>query len=873
MGAPPDAMTFIAKNDPCALLWRGVFDQLDGHLRHRGAQAARTVVLVPYAQLMSAAARYWALWRPDGFVPRFETTRNWAAQLGAYLPEGTELAMDAGRDALTARTLLEQAGLGEHKEVLAGALQEAAAQLAGVVAALPPGQRGEWAQQARTLLPPMDAHSPLHLEAAVARIALEWATASRYPSDVLFESGVRDAVDALVVLEGFQTDALPAALVRHWGERACVLPLAAVPVGAPEEEAPPAIRLHAARDTEDEALRAAACVVAHCNAGRVPVALVATDRALTRRVRAHLDTLQLPVRDESGWILSTTRAAASVMACVRASAWNAESDLVLDWLKQVPVLGAAKVAALEKWMRRQGYAQWSAMAQVPLEDKPELAALMAQVQSWRDTLRAPRPLAQWLQALRELLQATGQWGPLQIDEAGTRVLAALRLADGLQVEVAEWAAAERRMGANDFARWADEVLEAGRYVGKQEADAPVVILPLAQALARPFAAWVLPGCDEKRLQTSPEPPGAWTAAQREAWGLPTRTLLEQALRKAWAHALRGRAVDVLWRTGDEGGEPLLPSPLVQALHGAPGVSDGAEGAGAASGQAAALLQRELPATPTRPPQPRGQALPVQRLSSSAYEDLRRCPYRFFALRQLGLQEADEMGAELDKRDYGTWLHAVLQQFHEGLRDAMVNPADEPTAALRARLDAAAQATLQAQGLQGGDFLPFEAGWPQVREGYLHWLAAHTATGAGFSQAEVRAEQPLAPVQLVGVIDRVDVLAPSAGGGRLLIDYKTESDAATAKRTRAGTEDTQLAFYAALVGGDDVQAAYVNVGERGETRTHAQADVQALRDALCAGIQADMRRIAEGVPLPALGEGAVCDYCAARGLCRKDFWNV
>ena len=26
------------------------------------------------------------------------------------------------------------------------------------------------------------------------------------------------------------------------------------------------------------------------------------------------------------------------------------------------------------------------------------------------------------------------------------------------------------------------------------------------------------------------------------------------------------------------------------------------------------------------------------------------------------------------------------------------------------------------------------------------------------------------------------------------------------------------------------------------------------------------------PMPALGEGAVCDYCAARGLCRKDFWN-
>jgi ATP-dependent helicase/nuclease subunit B len=25
-------------------------------------------------------------------------------------------------------------------------------------------------------------------------------------------------------------------------------------------------------------------------------------------------------------------------------------------------------------------------------------------------------------------------------------------------------------------------------------------------------------------------------------------------------------------------------------------------------------------------------------------------------------------------------------------------------------------------------------------------------------------------------------------------------------------------------------------------------------------------------MPALGAGSACDYCAARGLCRRDFWN-
>jgi ATP-dependent helicase/nuclease subunit B len=34
---------------------------------------------------------------------------------------------------------------------------------------------------------------------------------------------------------------------------------------------------------------------------------------------------------------------------------------------------------------------------------------------------------------------------------------------------------------------------------------------------------------------------------------------------------------------------------------------------------------------------------------------------------------------------------------------------------------------------------------------------------------------------------------------------------------------------------------------------------------------DLARIEAGAPLAALGEGKVCDFCAARGLCRRDFW--
>jgi len=64
------------------------------------------------------------------------------------------------------------------------------------------------------------------------------------------------------------------------------------------------------------------------------------------------------------------------------------------------------------------------------------------------------------------------------------------------------------------------------------------------------------------------------------------------------------------------------------------------------------------------PAPNASALLPPRLSASACEALRACPYRFHALHLLRLREAEELDAEIEQRDYGTWLHAVLMAFHE-----------------------------------------------------------------------------------------------------------------------------------------------------------------------------------------------------------------
>ena len=827
-------------------------------LQARGVHPAQAVVLLPYAQLIQQARQAWAEAAGDAFfVPRFETTMNWASSLGGSLgvfaPSGIDMRMDVAVDMLTAASLLERAGLAAQQGALAGRLVEAAWSLGRVAAAVLPARRQAWSEDlAEPLGEGLD--SPvLALESAVGRIALAWAAASAYPTDRLFQAQVA----LLVVLDGFQSEPLSEALKLHFGERAASIALC-IPLPGSDSPGAPQPSLHPARDAEDEAGRAAACVLAQLAQGRSPVALIAQDRQLTRRVGAMLAERGVAMRDETGWKLSTTRAAASLMGLLRALPWDAPTDAVLDWLKNAPAFTAASVTAAETELRKFGVRAWRELPTAPLPALTAAQLLALPVNVLREALARARPLTAWLRDLRPALQSAGQWEALTLDDAGQSVLDVLRLHEGAGQEFED----SPVMKLNEFTSWVNQALEAAKFAPPHPAAEQVVILPMAQLLGRAMQAVVLPGCDEIRLPVSPEPAGQWTPGQRELLGLPSREALASAARQAWDYALRLPHVDVLWRTS-ESGEHLMPSGFVQELLLEGGLKGGLNGASSMAPDPRSL--RPVAALPTPRPLPTGEALPLTRLSASSYEDLRRCPYRFFALRQLRLQEPEELESELGKRDFGNWLHSLLHHFHEALKEAPVQ--DLP--ARIAMINIAAERATRELGLSDSEFLPFAAAWGPVREGYLTWLAGHEASGARFDEGETWREMPLGEITLLGKIDRID---RDADGHTLLIDYKTEPRTTTAQRIKDGPEDTQLAFYAALMADDTLAAAYVNLGEKEPTRTYEQPGIVELRDALIDSILLDMARIARGAVLPALGEGKACEYCAARGLCRKDFWT-
>ena len=585
-----------------------------------------------------------------------------------------------------------------------------------------------------------------------------------------------------------------------------------------------------------------------------------------------LATQNVQVRDENGWILSTTRAASKLMAYLKACAWNASTDSVLDFLKNsdAHIVEADELATLEKAVRKANRASWSSWvaltaSETALQEKqPELLNSTQKIEVARAGLQSPRILSAWLVALRTALESSGLLIVLEDDLAGVKVLEVLHIqgnsAQNLPHTSDRWSLAE-------FTAWVNTALESASYKPLYPDQAQAVILPMSQLLARPFAAAVLAGCDEARFDPSPMLPGQWSPDERLALGLITREEQDAATRAAWHIALQTPVCDVLWRKSESTGEPVLPSSLVQSLQLSLKLNK------MEKVTTDPRITQALEANPTPRPQPNGSQLPVTRLSASGYSKLRTCPYQFFALQQLGLKEDDELQETLDKREFGLWLHAVLSHFHEELKKSSEIDINMPVAgvfnAYTAMLNIAFEEVSKTMQLPDDAFLPWAATWPKLRDGYINWLIGHQAAGWTFDQAEVWRELSIGNfgLKLVGQLDRID---KSTGGTAMVLDYKTESDSKTAKRLKEPLEDTQLAFYAALVGDETLAAAYVNVSEK-LTKTYAQPDINHSRSALIEGILDDMQSISEGKPLPALGEGAACDYCAARGLCRKDFW--
>lgn len=622
------------------------------------------------------------------------------------------------------------------------------------------------------------------------------------------------------------------------------------------------------------------------------IAIIALDRRLTRRVNALLSRLGMPVRDEAGWRLSTTRAAASLQTVLDAWPENPDSDAVLDLLKQAGVaeaagLGAGDLIGIETEVRAArlidtgAWRAWARQQPPAVSNRHSMAldhvtrALLGLRQ-----MRGRQSVASWSQGLRSALEQLGIYRAWEADAAGQQLLALLAAQDDAQP-----LARAVRVDVKTYQAWLRQTVEAAVFrptpveVGvDDEGGTPIHVLALHDALLRPWDLCVLAGADADNFPAVADAPGRLGDQVCAQIGLPVRAQRrELAIQTAVVLALGSKQLAVFEAPSrpDHPG----PSPLLQLWRWALGdhlaepqvVDTGRWSAARAEAEFHQLAPHAAPCAPADIP---------ARWSPSAYADLRACPYRFFARRVLRLGEDDDLMPDYSKRDFGNTLHRILERFHR--EDPGESPQDH-----REQLDRIAAADWEGAGALAE---PFAAVWPAVRDNYVDWLQSWRAQGwktLGEEQAMARViDQTDADtsLHLEGRIDRID----RRGVERFALDYKTGNPQALKSRMQRLGEDTQLLCYALLLGADAPQdasgdgtaqigAGYLVVSERRDPEHTDPAvelmwppdDLRAQATLLAEQMRQDWRALRTGHAMPALGEPPVCDHCEARGLCRRD----
>ena len=645
------------------------------------------------------------------------------------------------------------------------------------------------------------------------------------------------------------------------------------------------LTLVASDGREAEARAAVAQLGAWLQSGLRRIAIVAQDRLTARRVRALLEREGVLVSDETGWKLSTSRAAASVDALLETVAGQAYHRDLLDLCKSPyvfadlePATRMRAVQALEAALRaasvRRGLARYKRAVQGATHGDPaaleQAVRLVERLEAATKSLDgSPAPLARWLGRLQGALGAIGASDALAGDTAGQALLDLIETRRGeLEPNGAVFA----------FAAWRDWLNREFEGATFRDAaiDSSIVMTPLNAVCLRRFEAVLLLGGDARQL--APSAPGAFfNHAVRRELGLRTREDAERELRRDLELLLATvPRVVVSWQATQDGEANRLASDLalLSTLHALAWGDD--------------LQRPPLPARPeaavdaaTAPCAGAGMAAPAvpaarlpQRVSVSAYASLVACPYRFFARHVLGLGELDEVSEDLDKRGYGELVHRVLERFHAAHASVAELSPEAALDALRAISDTIFAAAVADNFLATG----WRLRWEKRLAAYLDWQRGLEAEGWRWSAAETRAARLLSlpdggEVELYGRIDRVDVRADGAPGAALY-DYKTQRAAAIVARL---PDDVQLPVYA-LLHGDAERAAYVALDdERIVAVAAAGADEDDNAPSLGAAAEAQGARLAHayadlraGAPLPAHGAERVCAFCEMRGLCRRDY---
>ena len=710
-------------------------------------------------------------------------------------------------------------------------------------------------------------HAALQRFAQQADRPLFWFTSAEPDAlESAFLSAWSERQPVEQIMLDWRRDALPPVYARSWPELLAVDAASSNPGAAIDPAAttsaitrPAGVVLCPAASMEQEAQLAAQMIVDWIASGLQRIAVIPQDRLVARRLRALLERADIVVADDTGWKLSTTRAASVLHAWIALASSGGDVMRLLDFLQspfqQHPALTElSERKAMETALITAGTgAGWDAICQT-LSAQPALQEWVMQLTREATRYRAARSIGDWVASTQQVIELAGCADAMAADSAGIQVLAMLtQLAtqtEHLQqtFTLAEWRAL------------IDLQLEQTVYSAPRD-DLRVMMVPLSASVLRQFDAAIVLSVDAEHLPSRSSETLFFAESVRRELGLETREQRQQQQLRQFASLLISCPQVVLCWQAKRDGENVAPSPWIQRLE----LSLALAGQDVLPNLQPQRAEAKLSYLPVSPPTPSAPALLPQTLSASGYNTLFVCPYQFFASRMLRLSPPDELLELPERRDYGQWLHQILQRYHEEVR-ALGTPYEQRHALIASVSDHVFDEIVASNPAA----LSFRARWAARRDAYVDWANQHEQEGWQFAFGEQWYERLIewdgGSVKLIGKVDRVD---QHASGEAQVLDYKSGRKRALQNRINEH-EDHQLPFYALLIDPPPVRAAYVTVDEDKPATVDA-TDLPVWREALHAQLCDQLTAIGTGAALPATGVGKSCNWCAMRGLCRKGAW--
>jgi ATP-dependent helicase/nuclease subunit B len=654
---------------------------------------------------------------------------------------------------------------------------------------------------------------------------------------------------------------------------------------------PKGLICYSANDVEDEATAALNVIKRWLIAGKRNIAVVALDRLAARRLRALAERDQILMSDEIGWPFSTTVSATAIMRWLEAKRDGFYFETLIDLIKSPfifadlesewtkPRLKAA-VLLIEHAIRRASVVAGllrvrEALLRLPVQEdntifEDALALLDRLIEADRTFTSARRTAAAWMAALNDSLKTLGLDVGLARDAAGAGLLEHLANAEE------DVASSRVNLSISEWMDWLRTQMEEARF-RDQTIDSPIVMTSLEATRFRNFDATILIGASAGNLPGKPASTGIFNQSVRRQLGLSTHAdTLDITTDDLLGLLNRSDEAWISWQSsGGSADEPASPSPWVAAL------LLRARRAGGFANSQSQLAETPIPTgvsshVASRPSPVLAPGQVPQKISASGYQSLIDCPYQYFSRAVLKLRSPDEVEEEMEKRDFGEFVHDILHRFHQ--RFAVVTGVDPLE--LRNGLLEETEAVFAVALEQNFMARAWRLQWESAIDAYLSWQLQREEQGWHWHAGEFENGFELQlengeSFRLEGRLDRIDQREFEGAKQTAVIDYKARSASALQAKLKSAGEDVQLPVYAALAeaahpDNQVAEAAYLSI-ERNGVKQVPYPEPHNIGEAHVIRLHAMFEAMHNQAPLPAQGVEKVCQFCEARGLCRRDYW--